>query len=204
MFSLKRGIPEWQEAVVSSLSQCLQKMAGDALSLFSRQWHFEGSGRLLHLLKFKAGYEPGRTTLLPRRTDCWGISTAEALIPISPISNPWEARLAPAAAPANARHVQNRLFLEEGGDTGWEHQQLLCLHPCRCLERTGPARWISPGSHTTFVSPSFSCARSRSIMALFQVNEIQLAVLFREAIGRSDKDLASSLGTKIMWWADPS
>lgn len=41
-------------------------------------------------------------------------------------------------------------------------------------------------------------------MALFQVNEIQLAVLFREAIGRSDKDLASSLGTKIMWWADPS
>lgn len=50
MFSLKRGIPEWQEAVVPSLSQHLQKMA-DASSLFSRQWHLQGSGRLFHLLE---------------------------------------------------------------------------------------------------------------------------------------------------------
>ena len=49
--SLKRGIPEWQEAVAASLLQCLQKGASDAPSLFSGQWHLEGSGRLLHLLK---------------------------------------------------------------------------------------------------------------------------------------------------------
>lgn len=70
----------------------------------SRQWKITPSTK--SILKFKAGYEPGQPTLLPRKADCWGISTAQALLPIPPISDSWEARLAAATAPTNARCVQ--------------------------------------------------------------------------------------------------
>lgn len=123
MFSLKRGIPEWQEAVVPSLSQCLQKMA-DASSLFSRQWHFRGSGRLLHLLKAswnsRLATSLGNPHCSPGKQTVGASAQHRHCFPFLPFPTPGKPGwLLPL--PLQMQGVCNRLSLEEGGDTGREH-----------------------------------------------------------------------------------
>lgn len=176
------------------------------------QWKIAPSAK--SILEFKTGCKPRQTMLLPRKINCWGISRAQArcfwLFPfLTPGKPGWLLPL-----PLQMQGVCNigcpwrRVRM----GAGWEHT--LSTAPAVAVSASPQVSGKNRTSKLDFLVLSYSLwfpqlflcqEQEHHGFVLGQWNLIFCAFLrSRFLTPSSDKDLVSSLGTKIVWWADLS